>query len=73
MQVRIWGGTDFVGSTIEDVIDLDDNLSDEEIEEEAYDAVMEHVEWGYERVMVNMETALLIRNLLPVMILTNQE
>lgn len=49
MQVRIWGGTDFVGSTIEDVIDLDDNLSDEEIEKEAYDAVMEHVEWGYER------------------------
>ena len=30
MQVRIWVGTDLVGSTIEDVIDLDDNLSDEE-------------------------------------------
>lgn len=50
MQVGIWVDTDIVGSTIEDVIDLDDNFNDEEIEKEAYDAVMEHVEWGYERV-----------------------
>lgn len=33
-----------------DIIELDDNLTDEEIEEAVYDYVSEFFDWGYKKI-----------------------
>lgn len=46
MKVHVWIRTDVVGSEVEDTLELDDNLTDEEIEREARDYIFNYIEWG---------------------------
>lgn len=50
MKVRVWVCTDVVGSKTEDVIELPDEMTEEEIEKEAYDYIMDFIDWGYKKV-----------------------
>lgn len=50
MKVHVWINTDVVGSEVEDTIELDDNLTDEEIEREARDYIFNFMEWGWMKV-----------------------
>lgn len=50
MKVHVWIRTDVVGSEVEDTIELDDNLTDEEIEREARDYIFNFIEWGWMKV-----------------------
>ena len=42
--------TNLVGSECEDFIEVDDNATEKEIEEEAYQCAMNMCEWNYEEV-----------------------
>ena len=48
MLIRIWATTGLAVSDIEDVIEIEDGLSDDEIDEKAYEAVMERIDYGWE-------------------------
>ena len=50
MLIRIWATTGLAVSDIEDVIEVPDGLSEDEIDEKAYDAVMERIDYGWEDV-----------------------
>lgn len=50
MKVHVWIRTDVVGSEVEDTLELDDNLTDEEIEREARDYIFNYIEWGWMKV-----------------------
>lgn len=50
MKVHVWIRTDVVGSEVEDTLELDDNLTDEEIEREARDYIFNFIEWGWMKV-----------------------
>lgn len=50
MKVHVWIRTDVVGSEVEDTLELDDNLTDEEIESEARDYIFNFIEWGWMKV-----------------------
>lgn len=48
MLIRIWATTGLAVSDIEDVIEVPDGLSEDEIDEKAYEAVMERIDYGWE-------------------------
>jgi hypothetical protein len=50
VKVHVWIRTDVVGSEVEDTLELDDNLTDEEIESEARDYIFNFIEWGWMKV-----------------------
>lgn len=50
MKIRVWAHTDVVGSMTEDVIEVEDDLTEEQIEEEARDYIFNFVEWGWDKV-----------------------
>lgn len=50
MKIRVWASTDVVGSKTEDVIDLPDEMTEEEIEAEAKDYIFQFVDWGWKKV-----------------------
>ncbi len=46
MKVEIFAQLDFVEK---DIIELDDDLTDDEIEEAVYDYISEYFEWSYKK------------------------
>lgn len=50
MKIKVWAKTDVVGSKTEDIIELPEYLTEDEINEEAHDYIFNFVEWGWERV-----------------------
>lgn len=46
MKYKITANLDFT----EDVLELDDNLTEEEVNEELYEYVMSFFDWGYRKV-----------------------
>lgn len=56
MKIRVWiESPDNASFTQEDYIEVSDDLSDDELEETAKQVVMDHIEWGYEKVNNNEE------------------
>lgn len=57
MKIRVWiQSPDNASFNEDDIIEVPDNISDEELEEIAKQIAMDHVEWGYEKVNNNEET-----------------
>lgn len=50
MKIRVWAHTDIAGSMTEDVIEVEDDLTEEQIDEEARDYIFNFVEWGWDEV-----------------------
>lgn len=50
MKYRVYAMTDIVGSDVYDEVELDDNLTEDEIENALYEVAMQLIEWGYEKV-----------------------
>lgn len=50
MKIRVWARTDVVGSMTEDVIEVEDDLTEKEIDEEARAYLCNFVEWGWNEV-----------------------
>ena len=46
----VWLNTGFSGCNIEEIIELPDDLTDEEIEEACKDEAFQTIDWGYEEV-----------------------
>lgn len=49
-KIRAYLHTDLAGCTIEDEFEVDDNASNDEIEEIAKDAMFYHIDWGWEEI-----------------------
>lgn len=49
MKVRVWVSMNLVGCVRCDEIEVDDNATEEEVEESVRDWMFEHIEWGYDR------------------------
>ena len=49
MRVKVWIETDKVGSRCEEVIEVDDDASDDTVEEHARETAYQFVSWSYER------------------------
>ena len=47
-KIKVWWDTDFVGSDGFDEIEVEDNATDDEIEEIAKDVAFNHFSWGWE-------------------------
>lgn len=57
MKIRVWiQSPDNASFNEDDIIEVPDNISDEELEETAKQVAMDHIEWGYEKVNDNGET-----------------
>lgn len=50
MKIKVGCAMDLVGCQQEEIIELLDDLTEEEIEEAAREAAFEHFDWWYERV-----------------------
>lgn len=51
MKIRVWNQSpDNASFNEDDIIEVPDNISDDDLEEMARETVFEHVDWGYERV-----------------------
>ncbi len=46
-KIKIYASTGKVGSKIEDVIEIEDDTTEEEIEEMAKDWLFNTIDWGY--------------------------
>lgn len=49
-KYRVWIKTDAVGSEIIEEVELNGNLSEEQVNEELKDVIFQFMEWGYEEV-----------------------
>lgn len=51
MKIRVWIQSPNNASFNEDdIIEVPDNISDDDLEEMARETVFDHIDWGYERV-----------------------
>ncbi|MBB1099987.1 hypothetical protein H5R88_07740 [Limosilactobacillus sp. WF-MT5-A] len=51
MKIRVWiQSPDNASFNEDDIIEVPDNISDDELEETAQETAFEHIDWGYERV-----------------------
>ena len=51
MKIRVWIQSPDNASFIEDdIIEVPDNISNDDLEEAAREIAFEHIDWGYERV-----------------------
>lgn len=50
MKIRVYVEMGLVGCTKEAEIEVDDDLTEEQIEAEAREAMFEMIDWGYSRV-----------------------
>ena len=51
MKIRVWiQSPDNASFSEDDIIEVPDNISNDELEETAREVALEHIEWGYERV-----------------------
>lgn len=51
MKIRVWiQSPDNVSFNEDDIIEVPDNISNDELEKTAREVALEHIEWGYERV-----------------------
>lgn len=51
MKIRVWiQSPDDVSFDEDDIIEVPDNISNDELEKTAREVALEHIEWGYERV-----------------------
>lgn len=51
MKIRVWiQSPDNVSFNEDDIIEVPNNISNDELEKTAREAALEHIEWGYERV-----------------------
>lgn len=51
MKIRVWiQSPDNVSFDEDDIIEVPDNISNDELEKTAREVALEHIEWGYERV-----------------------
>ena len=50
MKIRVWTHTDIVGSMTEDVIEVEDGLTEEQIDEEAKEYIFNFIEWGWNEI-----------------------
>ena len=50
MLIRIWATTGLAVSDIEDIIEVPDGLSEDEIDKKAYEAIMDRIDYGWETV-----------------------
>lgn len=54
MKIRVWiQSPDDVSFDEDDIIEVPDNISNDELEKTAREVALEHIEWGYERVDSN--------------------
>ena len=54
MKIRVWiQSPDNVSFNEDDIIEVPDNISNDELEKTAREVALEHIEWGYERVDSN--------------------
>lgn len=49
MKYKVWASTSIVGSDIYEEIELDDDLTEDEVEDALYEAIMQYVDWGYKK------------------------
>lgn len=49
-KIRVYLNTDLAGCTIEDEFEVDDNASNDEIEEMAKESMFDHIDWGWEEI-----------------------
>lgn len=51
MKIRVWiQSPDNVSFNEDDIIEVPDNISDDDLEEAARKIAFDHIDWGYERV-----------------------
>lgn len=51
MKIRVWiQSSDNASFNEDDIIEVPDNISDDELEGTARETAFEHIDWGYERV-----------------------
>lgn len=51
MKIRVWiHSPDNVSFNEDDIIEVPDNISDDDLEEAAREIAFDHIDWGYERV-----------------------
>ncbi|MCD7138953.1 hypothetical protein LTY59_06925 [Limosilactobacillus balticus] len=51
MKIRVWiQSPDNVSFNEDDIIEVPDNISDDDLEEAAREIAFDHIDWGYERV-----------------------
>lgn len=51
MKIRVWiQSPDNASFNEDDIIEVPDNISNDELEKTAREVALEHIEWGYERV-----------------------
>ena len=54
MKIRVWiQSPDNASFNEDDIIEVPDNISNDELEKTAREVALEHIEWGYERVDSN--------------------
>jgi hypothetical protein len=49
-KYRVWLNTGFAGVNNEDVIEIEDDATPEEIEEQCKDLAFNDIDWGYEEI-----------------------
>ena len=49
-KYRVWLNTGFAGVNNEDVIEIDDDATPEEIDEQCRDYAFNDIDWGYEEI-----------------------
>ncbi len=49
MRIKVWVALNLVGCERRGEIEVEDDFSEEEIEEAARDWMYEHIEWGWEK------------------------
>jgi len=49
-KYRVWLSTGYAGQIDEDVIEISDDATPEEIEEQCKDVAFQSIDWGYEEV-----------------------
>ena len=49
-KIRVWAETDRVGSFVDTIIEVEDNATTEQIEDDAQEAAYELSSWGWEEV-----------------------
>ena len=50
-KIRAYLNTDLVGCTFEEEFEVDNNASEDEIEEMAKEALFDHIDWGWNEVV----------------------
>ena len=49
-KIKLWVKTGFVGADYEEIIEVDDDATDEEIDEEARMFLFDNISYGYQEV-----------------------